>query len=134
MPPLESKPGCTASRVRILLHACFLHDTWKLVLYIHSRWLIEMLVAGVRVDAHDATRTGRQPTDMNAEAEPVDAHVEGKLVYRRGYLSVGPIEEIVCFCDLSVREKDWRKQCSALTSPLLHARGCARPLSACTTH
>ncbi len=25
-----------------------------------------------------------------------------------GYLSFGPIEKILCFCDLSVREKDWR--------------------------
>ena len=29
-------------------------------------------------------------------------------MYRRGYLSLGPIEKILCFCDLSVREKDWR--------------------------
>ena len=54
------------------------------------------------------------------------------------YLSFGPIQKI-CFCDLSEREKYWRscargappacsptwhcKQCSALTSPALRARG-----------
>ncbi len=27
-----------------------------------------------------------------------------------GYLSFGPIEKILCFCDLSVREKDWRSK------------------------
>ncbi len=30
-----------------------------------------------------------------------------------GYLSFGPIEKILCFCDLSVRKKVWRS----------HARG-----------
>ncbi len=35
-----------------------------------------------------------------------------------GYLSFGPIGKILCFCDVSVREKDWQ----------------ARPLSTCTTH
>ena len=34
-------------------------------------------------------------------------HVEGWQMYTMGYLSFGPIEKMLCFCDLSVHEKAW---------------------------
>ena len=55
----------------------------------------------------------------SANIEMQDAHVEREIdmphsntTDTAGYLSIVPIEKL-CFCDLSVRKKDWRAACQA---------------------